>query len=133
MNGFTAKDHVPNVELMSSKATFRLREDMTFVVTNGSGKPLHFYCGLETQVAGQWRETATDVRLPFGSKMARITPVAARGEIKAAFQPINALGESYGRGVSRSLCRLTCWYRWSLRDGDSEDRVVRSRSFEVVP
>ena len=133
MSGFTLKHDPPSVELTSPKATFRLREHVAFVVKNGSGTPLHFYCGLETQVAGQWRETATDVRLPFGSKMARVTPLAARGEFRATFQPINALGESDGKATSRSSYRLKCWYRWSIRDGDSEERVVRSRAFDVVP
>ena len=126
-------DVSPSVQVEPFKQQFRLQERITFILKNNSVRPLYFYCGLEAQVGGQWREAATDVRLPFGSKMAQITPVPGHAESTQTFQPLDALGEHYGRVSRGSRCRLKCWYGWSVRDRDSEDRVVRSRVFEVVP
>ena len=67
----------PSVQVEPFKQQFRLQDRITFILKNNSGRPLYFYCGLEAQVGGQWREAATDVRLPCG-----VAPVAHRGGLR---------------------------------------------------
>lgn len=124
---------VPTVHLGSAKREFSAREKVDFVFKNHARVPLYFYCGLEIQSNGRWRETVIDVTRPFGSKSALTRPVSGFGVAKAYFVPASVLGDGFSRVVPQSRVRLKCWYKWSRMDHDSEDRVIRSEPFQFRP
>lgn len=132
-DGERARVSPPSVRIESAGRTFGAHEAVEFSVRNNAKSQIYYFCGLEIQVGAQWRETATDVTRPFGSKAALVRPVPGAGVATASFRPVDVLGEGYSKVVASPRVRLKCWYMTTRAERDGEDRVVRSEPFEFRP